>query len=227
MGLVAEYRIEHPHLPLVEVASAVPAVELDLEVGQPNLAGPPAFVVRARGESLDDLEAALSASAFVEAFARVSEEGGRRRYRVRPSLDHWDRFRATFDDPAELRRLATNESVVERIEATPEGWVQKRWFADRAAFESYCEFWRENTAFVLERLSEDDRPDPRTVLTDAQREALVTAHEMGYFEVPRDTSLADVAEAVGVSEPSLSERLRRANANLVEYYADHLNPHRS
>lgn len=229
MGLVAEYRIEHPHLPLVEVASEVPGVELELEVGQPNLAGPPAFVVRAEGDSLGALERGFERSTFVEECSRVSEAGNLRRYRILPSLSHWRTFRETFDHPSELRKLAANESVVERIEATAEGWVQKRWFADRNAFETYCEFWREEAGFVLERLSEDDRRDPRTVMTAAQREALLTAHEMGYFEVPRTTSLAAVADELGVSEPSLSERLRRANANLVANFAsrDRINPPRS
>jgi hypothetical protein len=123
MGLVAKYRIGHPHLPLVDVAGAVPAVELDVEVGQPNLAGPPPFVVRASGDGFEELERALDRSAFVEDCSRVSEEADRRRYRILPSLSHWRTFREAFDHPSKLRRLATDWSVVERIEATPEGWV--------------------------------------------------------------------------------------------------------
>jgi hypothetical protein len=66
-------------------------------------------------------------------------------------------------------------------------------------------------------------------MTDAQREALLTAHEMGYYEVPRATSLEAVAAELGVTAPSLSERLRRANANLVADFADRdlINPPRS
>jgi hypothetical protein len=123
MGPVAKYRIEHPHLPLVDVAAAVSAVELDVAVGQPNLVGSPPFVVRASGDGFEELERTLDRSAFVEDCSRVSEEAHHRRYRILPSLSHWRTFREAFGHPSKLRRLATDGSVVERIEATPEGWV--------------------------------------------------------------------------------------------------------
>lgn len=41
MGLIAEYQVSYQHLPLVDVAAAVPEIVLRLEVGQPNQAGPP------------------------------------------------------------------------------------------------------------------------------------------------------------------------------------------
>jgi hypothetical protein len=216
MGLVAVYRIEHDRLPLVAVAETVPTVTLDLEVGQPNLAGPPTFVVRATGGEFEALEAAFGDSSFVEDYSRVSTEAERRQYRILPSIDHWEEFRDSFEEPAKLQAMAANESVVEQIEVVPSGWVQKRWFADRDSFEAYCEFWRTEAGFALERLSEDDRQPSRRVVTDAQQEALWTAHEMGYFEVPRRNSLEAIADELGVSQPALSERLRRANANLVE-----------
>lgn len=98
--------------------------------------------------------------------------------------------------------------------------IQKRWFADRDEFTEYCEFWRENgESFSLKRLSEspanDERP-PATRITDRQREAILTAYEMGYFDIPRTTNLTDVATTLGISAPSLSERLRRAHSHLIE-----------
>lgn len=53
-----------------------------------------------------------------------------------------------------------------------------------------------------------------------QRTALETAVSMGYYETPRDASLADLAEALGVAQSTLRYRLRRAEAwlttNVVE-----------
>ena len=52
-------------------------------------------------------------------------------------------------------------------------------------------------------------------LTDAQREALVLAYERGYFDSPREASLEDVAEELGITQQSLSSRLRRGHRRLI------------
>lgn len=54
-------------------------------------------------------------------------------------------------------------------------------------------------------------------LTAQQRETLLRAYERGYYDVPRDVTAVDLAEEMGISDQSLSERLRRAHARLVEY----------
>jgi predicted DNA binding protein len=43
---------------------------------------------------------------------------------------------------------------------------------------------------------------------------------MGYFEVPRRASMADVADALDIAPASLSERFRRGQARLVERHVD-------
>lgn len=47
-------------------------------------------------------------------------------------------------------------------------------------------------------------------LTDRQDEALRIAYEWGHFDIPRRASLEDVAEELGITPSSVSERLRRA-----------------
>ena len=56
---------------------------------------------------------------------------------------------------------------------------------------------------------------PHPLLTEAQYEALVTAYESGYFDVPRTASQADLAARLQVTPQAVSERLRRATAALV------------
>lgn len=53
-------------------------------------------------------------------------------------------------------------------------------------------------------------------LTDTQREALVLAYEMGYYDSPRAVSLEEVAAELDISQQSLSSRLRRGNRRLIE-----------
>ena len=52
-------------------------------------------------------------------------------------------------------------------------------------------------------------------LTDTQREALVVAYERGYFNSPREASLKDIAEELGITQQSLSSRLRRGHRRLI------------
>lgn len=61
----------------------------------------------------------------------------------------------------------------------------------------------------------DDGDDVRSRLTGAQSEALALALERGYFEVPRQTSLEDLAAELGVSDSAASQRLRRGLAALL------------
>jgi hypothetical protein len=57
--------------------------------------------------------------------------------------------------------------------------------------------------------------DMRT-LTDRQREVLETAHEMGYFEYPRDANATEVAEALGIEPSTFSEHLAAAQRKLMQ-----------
>ena len=54
-----------------------------------------------------------------------------------------------------------------------------------------------------------------TLLTERQREAVETAVELGYYEVPREAGHADVAEALGCAPSTAAEHLRKAESRLV------------
>jgi hypothetical protein len=229
MGLIADFRIRSDSLPLVDVAAAVPEATLRVESMQGNPSGPPAFVVSVTGADPEAVDAAFAGATSVTDHSLVVDDGATRRYRCRPA----------GGPPDDIDTLAENESVSDRIRVTPDGWAERRWFADRTAFDDYRSFSRENAlSFRLDRLLDVDRATGatgtgtetgndretasgkaggpgRTAMTDAQHEALVTAHEMGYFDVPRNATLADVADELGVAPPSLSERLRRAQSHLV------------
>jgi len=56
---------------------------------------------------------------------------------------------------------------------------------------------------------------PVAALSDRQREALETALSIGYYDVPRNGTLAEVADALEVAESSASEVLRRAERAIV------------
>lgn len=220
MGFLAEYELAFDQLPLVDVAAALPEATLTVEVGQPNQGGPPPFVVRATGVSRDALEDAFEASAFVDSYTLIEDAEGTTRYRIRPAKTMEEQLGPHVDDPERLHRLADNDTIVEHVEVTADGWRQRRWFSEWVDFETYRSFWQDNAeGFSLYRLREagdSANADADAGLTDRQREALSAAYEMGYFEIPRRAELGDVADCLDISASSLSERLRRAQTHLIE-----------
>lgn len=58
-------------------------------------------------------------------------------------------------------------------------------------------------------------PDTRDVLTDRQYEIVRTAYEMGFYEIPREASTADIAAELGLDSATVSEHLQRAERNLL------------
>lgn len=52
-------------------------------------------------------------------------------------------------------------------------------------------------------------------VTTPQRETLLAALELGYFAVPREVTLQELAEQLGISDTATSQRLRRGLSALV------------
>lgn len=84
------------------------------------------------------------------------------------------------------------------------------------AFFEYCQ--GNDIEFELEgiyRVPGSEMPAPRA-LTDGQTEALRLANDGGYFAVPREMNLDDLADELGISRQAASERLRRAVGTLLD-----------
>lgn len=60
--------------------------------------------------------------------------------------------------------------------------------------------------------------EQETVLTDRQRECLTVAQRHGYFAVPRECTLADLADVLDVDKSTASETIRRGTARIVEQF---------
>ncbi|WP_336326560.1 helix-turn-helix domain-containing protein [Halovenus sp. HT40] len=62
------------------------------------------------------------------------------------------------------------------------------------------------------------RTDPESLLTDRQREVLETAVRNGYFSVPRECTLAELAERLDIDKSTASTILRRGEQRLVNWF---------
>jgi len=216
MRLIAEFEIYCDALPLVEVAAAVPEATLILKL-QFNHGERPLFLVTVTDGSDQAVANALSDAYDVGEWTFVGEAGDTRRYQVMPALSFEEQLGGHINDLAGLEALATADAIIERIEVLPNGWRQTGWFATRDAFNKFSAFWQQNADFQLSRLTRDGESEPPgDGLTDQQHEALRTAYELGYFEIPRRASLQEVAAELDISASSVSERLRRAQTRLIE-----------
>ena len=71
--------------------------------------------------------------------------------------------------------------------------------------------------------------DVNQVLTDRQKEVLFTAVEHGYYQNPRQCTLTDIADILGIAKSTCSGTLQRTEAAIVEYFCSqhHLSVERS
>jgi hypothetical protein len=56
----------------------------------------------------------------------------------------------------------------------------------------------------------------RSRLTDRQREVIETAHNMGYFNYPREANASEIAAELGIAPSTFSEHLAAAQAKIME-----------
>lgn len=61
----------------------------------------------------------------------------------------------------------------------------------------------------------DSIDNGRVDLSDKQYEALTAAFETGYYGIPRQMTLGELADSLGVSHQALSERIRRGHQTLI------------
>jgi predicted DNA binding protein len=54
-----------------------------------------------------------------------------------------------------------------------------------------------------------------SALTSKQREAVAHAQQLGYYDADSDVSLAQLADRIGISTSALSQRLQRAQGNVL------------
>ena len=76
----------------------------------------------------------------------------------------------------------------------------------------------DGSEFDYELLSVVETGDENAVLTDRQRDCLGVALREGYFEVPRECTLAEVADAVGIDKSTASEILRRGESRVLKRF---------
>lgn len=200
--LVADVRIPDKDGLFGDALAACPTVRVDPEYRRLDDAH--ALYFTANGDDLDAFERALADDATVADVAVVSRNNDARTYRARPLVDV--PLLSALDD-------LDARVCMRHIDA--EGWWLRLRLPGRDALLAFNDYCREKGLDPnVARLGQGGGDAPG--LTDTQRDLLQVAYERGYYETPRSTSQAELASEFDVSPSSVSQRLRRATAELVD-----------
>lgn len=90
-------------------------------------------------------------------------------------------------------------------------------FPDKERLGSFCDYCEESGFRVEPHRVYDRSPTAANPgLSESQREVLRVADEIGYFEVPREATMDDIAQEVDISQQAVSEHIRRGVGHLVD-----------
>lgn len=118
--------------------------------------------------------------------------------------------------PSPLQRLEENLEVGVKV-FQPDGDVRVRLHGTRAEICDHLE--RREIHCSLDRVVPADRaPSKDDPLTAKERDVLLDAYRAGYFDVPRQIRLGDLADRLGRSKGGLSALLRRGVKCVLEDY---------
>ena len=207
MVTIVEFTIPAHEFALSETLEQRPDITINIDrvVAHNNTQVVP-FIRVIHGE-VDELTEILEADTSVAEVELFGKTGDERFYRL------------VWDEPAEIVGYMLNEfdATIQEATAANGEWHLRVLFPDRQGLSATGEYASENGIHLdLKKIyGTDEFEAARHNLTERQYEALETAVEHGYYEIPRKIDTEELAAELGISHQALSERFRRATKNLV------------
>ncbi|WP_423747041.1 helix-turn-helix domain-containing protein (plasmid) [Haladaptatus sp. SPP-AMP-3] len=210
MTFISHVTVQHPDLALAPTIEAVSNVAIKVvpTTGTDPETGMFFFLVEADNGDFEPFENELGDDSTVDRWEMVADHGDTRIYRL------------CYTPGTKLVTPKTTEVGGMMLEARSvrQGWLLRVQLPDRKSLSklwSYCR--EEGISFELDRLYQQESltADGKS-LTEAQRKALLTAFEEGYFEEPRQTSHKALAEQLDISSTAVGGRIRRGTSRLIE-----------
>jgi predicted DNA binding protein len=200
MATEATFTVPSDQFPLGTVFEQLPDVVVELEriIPARDVVIPYFWV---RGTEVDDIENAFTEHPGVKEIRLVDSLETEYLLRVEWMLD--------YDDV--LTTLTETEVPLIKATGTNQQWMFEIRGDDRsdiAAFQRRCrELDIPVTLTELHALTPVETAT-EAHLTDTQKEALILAYERGYFESPREVTLEDLGEELGISQQAVGSRLQ-------------------
>lgn len=203
--IFVEFWLDHPILH--ETVQAVPGITVEWERNVPTEDGAE-LLVWIDGAGRSAIEDAMASDPTIERVVDVVDVNDRWLY----TLELADAGMETDLYPI----LLETGSLVRQALVTTDGWDCKFGFAGNAALSRFFDTCRaEDIGFEIKRIYEPREQSDGSVLTGLQRDALDTAMETGYFDIPRSGDLQEVGHRLGISDSAASERIRRGLQTLI------------
>ena len=207
MSVIADVSIPAEQFALGHLLEVRPGVQVRLEsmipTGETTI---PYFWVET--PDVDAVEAALRESPIVEAATIVDRVGDEALFRV-----DW-----TADVDGVVDAITEADCVILGGNGHGDHWTFQLRFPD---YDDLSTFYRtvmdKGISVDLEGVHNpmEESGPPVGKLTAEQREALRIAFEAGYFSVPREITLVELAERLGISDSAVSQRIRRGLSKLL------------
>lgn len=206
MAAIIQIRVPATDATLGATVASVPGIAMEVEQFANDADGDRRPLVWIRAESFDDVDGALADDPTVAEHSAVSEIGDRRLYELAWANPGASIFATLGEFGGHPRSavLSDDEWAIEVLFPTRE--QLSRMYDSRAD---------DGIGITVDSIYELSDSTPVQALTDNQRRTLEAALSGGYYEIPRETSLTDLSDELGVSHQALSERLRRAHKHLV------------
>lgn len=206
--LLATVRLDPEAVTLAETFRRLPDVIFEAERIAAHSTTRTMPCLWATHDDFDAVDAAMEADPSVETIVESRAFDLEKYYHVEWSAAVERRFDAYLDKQASLLSAR----------GTADGWRVRIRFVHREQFEAFRETVREEgQSFNLLTLTHPDASHQSVgALTPEQRDALVAATEHGYYDVPREATIEDLADHLDKSHQTVSELLRRGTKKLCD-----------
>ncbi|WP_323190166.1 bacterio-opsin activator domain-containing protein [Halostella sp. PRR32] len=208
MSVIAEFTVPSDDFALHHTLTAAPEmiVEIERVVATMQDKVMPYFWVSGLEQS--EFEDAFREDESVKNVAKIDE------------IDDGRLYRAEWTENVETIVYAYVEigATILQAVARDETWELRIRFDDRSRLSDFQEYCDENDiTFELNELKEQEQPmaSAQYDLTTKQRETLVTALEEGYYEVPQQVTMSELANRMDISQQALSKRFHTGHRNLI------------
>ncbi|RQG91316.1 helix-turn-helix domain-containing protein [Natrarchaeobius halalkaliphilus] len=214
MTTVVELEIPADRLGFAQTFDRVPTFEFQVA----GMIGDAPPLVRASGSDSRTVENALEGDPSVDVIASLTDSERPDPTREDGTRDQW-LFRLEFGDGVKLFQeiVTENDGAILTARGRDTTWSVQLLFHEHETVSACHELFEhyEYQVNVTRVAGFDDLDRARTPLTDTQYETICAAHELGYFDVPREITLQELAAELDISHQALSERLRRSHAALI------------
>lgn len=124
-------------------------------------------------------------------------------------------WRATEHLPALFESVVAADAIVRSARTVDDRWHFSLQFRSTEAVSAFRDRCLGNGVPLQVTEITEAPATGATMLTDRQREILKLALDLGYYEVPRQTTLEELADELGIGVAAVSEGLRRAEERIV------------